>query len=86
MDLKLLSIGLIAAAMFATPATAREHPLAPRHGAGDPSVTEDAYASTVPYAPYASSCVQAPRVGAFATAPWTNEAPCEPWSAYHSGY
>jgi hypothetical protein len=82
MNLKLLSMGLIAAAMFATPATAREHRLAPRHGAGYP----DAYASTVPYAPYASSCVQAPRIGAFATAPWTNEAPCEPWSGYHSGY
>ena len=64
MKFKLVSAGLIAAAMLAGPAAAREHHRASRHAAGDRSVTEDTFASTTRNAP---SCIRAPRVGAFAT-------------------
>jgi hypothetical protein len=75
---KLLSAGLTAVTMLATPAMARESHVATRHAA------EGAYASTAPNAPYFNGrgCVPAPRVGAFATAPWTNDTPCEPASGY----
>ena len=77
--LRLLAAGLIATAMIAGPATARErHPVS-RHVAVDHYVEGDSYASTARNTP---SCIPAPRVGAFATAPWTNEAPCEPYSGY----
>jgi hypothetical protein len=76
--LRFLAAGLIATAMIAGPATARErHPVSRQ--AVDRYVEGDSYAGTARSTP---SCIPAPRVGAFATAPWTNEAPCEP----HSGY
>ena len=74
-NLKVVSAGLIALAMLAGPAMAREHHAVSRH------VTEDANASASP-APINLSgriCYPAPRVGAFATAPWTGDnIPCEP--------
>ena len=73
---KLLSAALVAAAMLATPAMAREHHVTTsRHSA------EDANASASSTGHYADGrvCIQPPRVGAFATAPWTgNNIPCEP--------
>jgi hypothetical protein len=75
--IKLLSAGLIATAMLATPAMAREHYRASRH------VVEDANASVFPTDRYVDgrACIPAPRVGAFATAPWGgNNIPCEPGS------
>ena len=68
---KLLSATLIAAAMLATPAMARESHVVSRH------VT----ASTAPYVD-GRACVPAPAVGAFATQPWDNAPPCEPATAY----
>jgi hypothetical protein len=68
---KLLSAALIAAAMLATPAMARESHVASRH------LAMDANASIAPGA----LCHRAPAVGAFATAPWDNGPPCEPASA-----
>ena len=72
--LKLLSAGLITAAMLATPAIAREGKAR--------RATADAYAAV----PATSSghkrgCVRAPDTGAFATAPW-RKPPCEPGSRY----
>jgi hypothetical protein len=67
---KLLSAGLIAAAVLVPPAMARESHVRSRHAA------ESTYAA----APNAA-CVRAPRVGAFATQPWANP-PCEPATAY----
>ena len=66
---KLLSAALIAAAMLATPAMARE--------------SHVANASIAPRAPSTGErlCHRAPAVGAFATAPWDNGPPCEPASA-----
>jgi hypothetical protein len=73
--LKLLSAGLIATAMLATPALARETHLAKRQAAAE------ANASGFPSARGGHVCIPAPRVGAFATAPWTgNNIPCEPES------
>jgi hypothetical protein len=77
---KLLSAALIAAAVLATPAMAREHHVNSRQFAG-----EHAYTSTMPGAPYyidGRRCYPAPRVGAFATQPWTNDTPCEPVLGY----
>jgi hypothetical protein len=76
--LKLLSAGLIAAAMLTTPVMAREHHLNARH------VAKGADASATPAARYIDGrlCNPAPRVGAFATAPWENETPCEPTPGY----
>ena len=71
---KLLSAAMVAAAMIATPAMARESHFASRHVA-------DAYASTGPYVG-GGACVRAPAVGAFATEPWDNGPPCEPATAY----
>ncbi|MHB0771195.1 hypothetical protein [Bradyrhizobium sp. 5.13L] len=73
---KLLSMGLIAAAMLGGPVMAREH-----HGVvREPAVAVDTAATSSPlYYPSERTCVPAPRVGAFATAPWTgNNVPCEP--------
>ena len=75
--IKLLSAGMIAAAMLATPAMARDHHTAKRHvtesaNMGDPAA--DRYVD-------GPGCVQAPRVGAFATEPWIGgNVPCEPGS------
>jgi hypothetical protein len=76
--LKLLSAALIAAAMLATPAIARESRGASQHFA------EDANAGTTRGAPVVDGrvCHPAPRVGAFATQPWDNGPPCEPASGY----
>jgi hypothetical protein len=73
--LKLLSAGLTAVTLLATPAMARESHVATRQ------VAEGAYASVAPNA-NGRVCIPAPRVGAFATAPWTNDTPCEPASGY----
>jgi hypothetical protein len=81
--LRLLSAGLIAIAVIAAPAMAREHHVASRHIVLDRYTVGDAYAGPARGAP---SCNLAPRVGAFAAAPWTNETPCEPTSGYYSGY
>ena len=73
---KLLTAGLIAAAMLTTPVLAREH-----HPVGQ-RATEDTYAPAVRYVG-GGSCIPAPRVGAFATQPWDNgNTPCEPASVY----
>jgi hypothetical protein len=68
-NLNLLSAALIAAAMIATPAMARQSHVTPRRGAENAFATSDAV------------CVRAPRVGAFAAQPWTNP-PCEPTSGF----
>jgi hypothetical protein len=65
---KLVSAALIATAMVATPAMAREH-----RGA----VRQHTTATTVDGA----GCIRAPAVGAFASEPWTVP-PCEPTTAY----
>ncbi|WP_426614417.1 hypothetical protein [Bradyrhizobium sp. McL0616] len=72
---KLLSMGLIAAAMLGGPVMAREH-----HGfVRQPAVDADTVATSAPVYQGDPACVPAPRVGAFATAPWTgNNVPCEP--------
>ena len=71
--LKFLSAALIAAAMLATPAMARESQVNSRH------LTLDANASAAPGARPADErlCRPAPAVGAFATQPWDNGPPCE---------
>lgn len=77
--LKLLSAGLIAAAMLATPAMAREGQVISRH------LAADAYASATPAPRYIDGrlCYPAPRVGAYATEPWGNgNVPCEPMAGY----
>ena len=74
--LKLLSTGLIAAAVLGGPVMAREHHAVARQ----PAMETDTVASSAPfYQEGGRLCVPAPRVGAFATAPWTgNNVPCEP--------
>lgn len=74
--LKLFSAGLIAAAMVATPAIAREGTTNARR------TNVDAYASAQ-RVPVTSkrACTRAPDVGAYATAPWRRP-PCEPTSGY----
>jgi hypothetical protein len=73
--LKLLSAALIATAMIATPAMARQSHVTSRH------LVEDANA---PGARNSDErhCHLAPRVGAFATQPWENGPPCEPSLGY----
>lgn len=79
---KLLSMGLIAAAMLGGPVMAREHHGTARHPAADAD-TMAASATVYPAYPGDRACVPAPRVGAFATAPWTgNNVPCEPGTGY----
>jgi hypothetical protein len=78
---KLLTAGLIAASMLATPVVARENHPSARHLAEGASVSAaGAYASAPDGAAYGAGrfCIPAPRVGAFATQPWDNETPCEP--------
>jgi hypothetical protein len=69
--LKLLSAALIATAMIATPAMARNNHVT------SPHLVEDANASTTPGARNSDErhCHLAPRVGAFATQPWENGPP-----------
>ncbi|MFL5330695.1 MAG: hypothetical protein ACJ8C4_17475 [Gemmataceae bacterium] len=67
--LKLLSAALIATAMVATPAMARENRAA---------VRQHTTATTVDGA----LCTRAPAVGAFATQPWDGAPPCEPTTVY----
>jgi hypothetical protein len=74
--LKLLSAALIAAAMLATPAMARESHVTSRH------LAEHAYAAPGARYIYGQACNPAPRVGAFATQPWDNGPPCEPAPGY----
>ena len=66
--LKLLSAGLIAAAI-ATPAMARESHVALQHRAN--ATAGERYID-------GRLCQPAPAVGAFATQPWDNGPPCEP--------
>jgi hypothetical protein len=71
---KFMPAALLAAAVLAAPAMARES-----------HVTSHAAASVTFDAPYVAGqvCRPAPRVGAFATQPWGNgNLPCEPSSAY----
>jgi hypothetical protein len=72
--LKLLSAGLIATAVLATPAMAREHYVAKRNVPAETNAGSARYLD-------GRVCIPAPRVGAFATAPWTGDnVPCEPES------
>ena len=67
---RVLSAGLIAAAMLTTPVMAREY----RH------VAKGADVSAPRDPQYGRDCVRAPDVGAFASAPYTRP-PCEPASS-----
>jgi hypothetical protein len=82
--LKLLSAALVATAVIAAPAMAREHHGTSRHSidstyAGPESDAAYAFAP-YGYRGYGYRCVPAPRVGSFAGQPWTNDVPCEPWT------
>jgi hypothetical protein len=82
---KLLSTGLLAAAVLAGPAMAREHHTVTRQ----PALEADTVASSAPfYQGYQGhACIPAPRVGAFATAPWTGDnVPCEPGTSSYGYY
>jgi hypothetical protein len=70
---KLLSTGLITAAMLASPVMAREHTTSRPDGVNVPATTRDVDGHV---------CQLAPRVGAFATQPWDNGPPCEPAPGY----
>ncbi|MGF6311635.1 hypothetical protein ABIB82_005702 [Bradyrhizobium sp. i1.8.4] len=75
-NLKVLSAALIAAAVIASPAIARETHTASHHIA-----VANTTAPTDPVYVDGHACIPAPRVGAFATAPWTGDnVPCEPGS------
>lgn len=72
---KILATALIAAAMLATPAMARETHHVTRH------LADRTNATTMPDESYVDgrACIPAPRVGAFASQPWDNgPPPCEP--------
>ena len=75
---KLLTAGLIAAAMLASPVVAREHHPSARY------LAEGADVSAPSGARYIGGrlCYPAPRVGSFAGQPWDNDTPCEPAPAY----
>jgi hypothetical protein len=79
---KLLSAALIAAAMIATPAMARQSHVTSRQPAAD--AYAGIYTDITPNARYLNGprCIPAPRVGAFASQPWDNDIPCAPTSAY----
>lgn len=75
-NFKLLSAGVIAAAMLTTPVLAKPH-----HTHHVRHVAEATGAVAAPAgARYINGrvCVPAPRIDAYATAPWENETPCEP--------
>jgi hypothetical protein len=65
---KVLSAALIAAAMLATPAMARESHV--KHHTNSSATTTERYVD-------GNDCVRAPAVGAFASQPWSRP-PCEP--------
>jgi hypothetical protein len=69
--LKFLSAGMLAVAMLATPAMAREHVM--RHVSAQTDVARY---------PDGQACQPAPHVGAFATQPWDNGPPCLPERGY----
>jgi hypothetical protein len=72
--LKLMTTGLIAVAMLATPAMARVH-YHGKHG----RLVVNASASAAPIDLGGRLCYPAPRVAAFATAPWSDtNIPCMP--------
>ena len=74
--LKLLSAALIATAMVATPAMARENHAAVRPHANATTATGASDA-------VGGYCAPAPAVGAFATQPWDNgPPPCQPTTVY----
>jgi hypothetical protein len=70
---KFLSAALIAAAMLATPAMARDSQVNSRHLAMDANASASSGARSADE----RLCHPAPAVGAFATAPWV-QPPCEP--------
>jgi len=73
---KFASAAMIAVAMLATPAMAREgHVIHQRHLASNTNAS--ATSSVV-----GRDCVRAPDVGAFATQPWNDGPPCEPNTTY----
>ena len=76
--LKLLSAALIASAVLATPAMARESHVTSRH------LAEPANANTMPDARHVDGhlCSPAPRMGASSTQPSDNNPPCEPVQGY----
>ena len=78
-NLTVLSAGLIAAAMLATPVAAREHHVT-RHYAVD----SDVGPAPAPAYLGGQSCNPGPRVGAFATAPWDTAPPCYPVAPAYS--
>ena len=70
--LKLVSTGLIAVALLASPAMARVH-----HGKQQRIVVSATAAAPIDLG--GRLCYPAPRIGAFATAPWSDtNIPCEP--------
>jgi hypothetical protein len=71
---KLLSAALIAAAMIATPAMARESGVASQRVAAKANADTTSVARDVD----GRACIPALAVGAFATQPWDNGPPCEP--------
>jgi hypothetical protein len=74
-NFKLLSVGVIAAAMLTTPVLAKQH-----HTRHVRHVAEAAGVAAPAGVRYINgrACVPAPRIDAYATAPWENETPCEP--------
>ena len=82
--IRLLSAGLVATAMFMTPAMARQHHVTPRHQTEsiDAAAPEGARYFGGAYGAYGAYCTPAPRVGAFATQPWDQAPPCEPTYGY----
>ena len=74
--LELLSVGLVAAAILATPATAREHHQKSWHNAKGEYID----ASSVIHIK-GQHCIRAPDVGAYASQPY-RKPPCEPASWY----
>ena len=72
---KLLSVALIAAAAFTTPALAAK-------GTSRHVASSDYTRAVSDVGPHGDACIRAPRVGAFATEPSTDAAPCEPNTVY----
>jgi hypothetical protein len=71
---KLLPVALIATAILATPAMARESHVTLRRHACASAATGESYVD-------GRLCKLAPAVDAFATQPWDNGPPCEPVAA-----
>jgi hypothetical protein len=74
--LECFSAALIAVAMFATPAMARQHPPKSWHDKNGAAIK----ASQVMHVG-GRHCIRAPDIGAFASAPYSNP-PCEPAYRY----